>query len=43
MLSYDEWFKKKKFKKEDEKSFQAYEDYVKDYQERMYNEWRDFR
>ena len=43
MLSYDEWFEKHGFELEDENSFEAYEDYVQDYQDEKYNEWKDER
>ena len=41
MLDYDEWFEKHGFELEDENSFQAYEDYVQDYQDMKYNKWKD--
>ena len=43
MLNYDEWFEKHGFELDDENSFDAYEDYVKDYQDRKYSEWKDNR
>lgn len=43
MLSYDEWFEKHGFELEDENSFEAYEDYVQDYQDEKYHEWKDNR
>ena len=43
MLGYDEWFEKNGFELEDENSFKAYEDYVQDYQDMKYNEWKDNR
>ena len=43
MLSYDEWFEKHGFELEDENSFEAYEDYVADYQDMKYHEWKDER
>lgn len=41
MLSYDEWFEKHGFEIEDENSFDAYEDYISDYQDREYDRWKD--
>ena len=41
MLDYDEWFEKHGFELEDENSFEAYEDYVQDYQDMKYNEWKN--
>lgn len=43
MLSYDEWFEKYGFELEDEDSFEAYENYVSEYQDKKYNEWKDER
>lgn len=43
MLSYDEWFEKHGFEIEDDNSFKAYEDYVQDYQDEKYHEWKDNR
>ena len=43
MLSYDEWFEKHGFEIEDENSFDVYEDYVQDYQDMKYHEWKDNR
>ena len=43
MLSYDEWFETYGFELEDENSFEAYEDYVSEYQDRKYNEMKDER
>lgn len=41
MLSYDEWFEKHGFEIEDGNSFDAYENYVAEYQDRIYNELKD--
>ena len=41
MLDYDEWFEKHGFELDDENSFDAYEKYVSDYQDRKYNEWKE--
>ena len=43
MLDYDEWFEKHGFELEDENSFQAYEDYVSEYQNTKYHEGKDER